>query len=85
MKYKVVLEPQEEGGYTVYVPSLPGCVSQGETTEEAVANIKEAIEVYLGSLNDRGGSLASSCGARGSSVSQAARYVPSVIHQSQEV
>ena len=49
MKYKVVLEPQEEGGYTVYVPSLPGCVSQGETAEEvdktlrAVANIKEAI------------------------------------------
>ena len=54
MKYKVVLEPQEEGGYTVYVPSLPGCVSQGETTEEAVANIKEAIEVYLESLKERG-------------------------------
>jgi len=50
MKYRVVLEPQEEGGYTVYVPSLPGCVSQGETKEEALANIKEAIEVYLESL-----------------------------------
>jgi len=54
MKYKVVLEPQEEGGYTVYVPSLPGCVSQGETAEEAVANVKEAIEVYLESLKERG-------------------------------
>jgi len=53
MKYRVVLEPQEEGGYTVYVPSLPGCVSQGETNEEALANIKEAIEVYLESLRER--------------------------------
>jgi predicted RNase H-like HicB family nuclease len=53
MKYKVVLEPQDEGGYTVYVPSLPGCVSQGETTEEAMANIREAIEVYLESLKAR--------------------------------
>jgi predicted RNase H-like HicB family nuclease len=54
MKYKVVLEPQEEGGYTVYVPGLPGCVSQGETTEEAVSNIREAIELYLDSLKERG-------------------------------
>lgn len=54
MKYKVVLEQQDEGGYTVYVPALPGCVSQGETTEEALSNIKEAIEVYLESLNARG-------------------------------
>lgn len=54
MKYKVVLEQQEEDGYTVYVPALPGCVSQGETTEEALSNIKEAIEVYLESLRARG-------------------------------
>jgi predicted RNase H-like HicB family nuclease len=54
MKYKVVVEPQEEGGYTVYVPALPGCVSQGETVEEATANIKEAIELYLESLKERG-------------------------------
>ncbi len=47
MKVKVVLEPQEEGGYTVYVPSLPGCISQGETYEETLENIKEAIELYL--------------------------------------
>jgi len=47
MKFKVVLEEAEEGGYVVYVPSLPGCVSQGETKEEAIENIKEAIEVYL--------------------------------------
>ena len=45
MKVKVILEPAEEGGYTVYVPSLPGCISEGETEEEAIANIKEAIEL----------------------------------------
>ena len=53
MKYKVIIEAQEAGGYTVYVPSLPGCVSQGKTSEEAMANIKEAIEVYLESLQQR--------------------------------
>ena len=54
MKYRVILEPQEEGGYTVYVPALPGCVSQGETVEESLANIKEAIELYLESISERG-------------------------------
>ncbi len=53
MRFKVVLEPQEEGGYTVYVPSLPGCVSQGETSQEAMNNIKEAIELYLESFKER--------------------------------
>ena len=47
MKLTVVLEKQDEGGYTVYVPSLPGCISQGESKEEALKNIKEAIELYL--------------------------------------
>ena len=47
MKLTIVLEPQEEGGFTAYVPSLPGCISEGETKEEAVKNIKEAIELYL--------------------------------------
>jgi predicted RNase H-like HicB family nuclease len=47
MRFKVVLEPAEEGGYTVYVPSLPGCISEGDTIEEALANIKEAIALYL--------------------------------------
>jgi predicted RNase H-like HicB family nuclease len=52
--YKVVLEPNEEGGYTVYVPLLPGCISEGDTREEALANIKEAIELYIESLTDDG-------------------------------
>lgn len=47
MKLKVVLEPSDEGGFTVYVPSLPGCISEGDTMEEALANIQEAIELYL--------------------------------------
>ena len=41
--YKIILEPVEEGGYMVYVPSLPGCISEGDTKEEAIRNIKEAI------------------------------------------
>ena len=52
MKFLVILEPQEEGGYTVYVPSLPGCISEGETKEEALKNIKEAIELYLEPTED---------------------------------
>jgi predicted RNase H-like HicB family nuclease len=47
MRLKVVLEPSEEGGYTVYVPALPGCISEGETVEKALANIREAIALYL--------------------------------------
>lgn len=47
MTLKVVLEPSDEGGYTVYVPSLPGCISEGETAEAALANIREAIQLYL--------------------------------------
>ena len=47
MKLKVILEPSDEGGYTVYVPSLHGCISEGDTIEEALANIREAIELYL--------------------------------------
>ncbi len=52
MRLKVVLEPSDEGGYTIYVPSLPGCISEGETAEEALKNIKEAIELYLEPVDD---------------------------------
>lgn len=52
MKLKTVFEPSEDGGYTVYVPSLPGCISEGETIEEAEANIREAIELYLDPVDD---------------------------------
>jgi predicted RNase H-like HicB family nuclease len=52
MRLKVVLEPSDEGGFTVYVPSLPGCISEGETIEESLANIQEAIELYLEPVED---------------------------------
>ena len=52
MKLKIILEPSEEGGFTVYVPSLPGCISEGDTEEEALANVREAIELYLEDVED---------------------------------
>jgi len=52
MMLKVVFEPSEEGGYTVYVPSLPGCISEGDNQEEALKNIREAIELFLEPLED---------------------------------
>jgi predicted RNase H-like HicB family nuclease len=52
VKLQVVLEPSEEGGYTVYAPSLPGCVSEGDTQEVALLNIREAIELYLEPVDD---------------------------------
>jgi len=47
MRYTVVLEQEPDGGYVASVPALPGCVSQGDTRAEAVANIREAIELYI--------------------------------------
>jgi predicted RNase H-like HicB family nuclease len=52
MRLKIVLEPSEEGGYTAIVPSLPGCISEGNSKEEALVNIKEAIELYLEPVDD---------------------------------
>ncbi len=51
---QVILHPAEEGGYWVEVPSLPGCFSQGETREEALENIKEAIALYIQDLREAG-------------------------------
>ena len=47
MKLTVHLEPSDEGGFTATVPSLPGCISEGNSREEALSNIREAIELYL--------------------------------------
>lgn len=52
MRMKVVLEQAGEGGYTVYVPSLPGCISEGDTEEEALANVKEAVLLYSETVED---------------------------------
>ena len=53
VKYRVVMEPQPDGGYTVYVPALPGCISEGDDRDEALANIREAIALYRESLEER--------------------------------
>ena len=50
--YDVILEPSEEGGFTVYVPALRGCVSEGETEAEALENIREAIVLWLEAWED---------------------------------
>jgi predicted RNase H-like HicB family nuclease len=50
MKYRVLIEQDEDGVFVAEVPSLPGCISQGETREQAVGNIREAIALYLESL-----------------------------------
>ena len=47
LKYTVILVPEEEGGYSVDVPALPGCYTQGETGAKAISMAKEAIELYL--------------------------------------
>lgn len=52
MKLRVVLEPSDEGGFTAIVPALPGCISEGDTRNEALANVQEAIQVYLESVDD---------------------------------
>ena len=52
MKLRMVLEPSEEGGYTAIVPSLPGCISEGETREDALTSIQEAIQLYLEPVDD---------------------------------
>ncbi|HQU37517.1 MAG: type II toxin-antitoxin system HicB family antitoxin [Anaerolineae bacterium] len=52
MRFKIILEESDEGGYTAYVPSLPGCISEGNTQEEALKNIQEAIELYLEPVED---------------------------------
>ncbi|HEX8502668.1 MAG TPA: type II toxin-antitoxin system HicB family antitoxin [Pyrinomonadaceae bacterium] len=54
MKYRVLVEQDEDGVFVAEVPSLPGCISQGDTRAEALANIREAIGVYLESLEAHG-------------------------------
>ncbi len=52
MKLHIILEQSADGGYTVYVPALPGCISEGDTKSKALRNIKEAIHIYLEPVDD---------------------------------
>ena len=54
MEYSVVVHQEEEGGFWVNVPALPGCYSQGETVDEALVNVREAIALYLEVLREEG-------------------------------
>ncbi len=47
MKLQIILEPSDEGGFTAWVRGLPGCISEGDTREDALKNIREAIQLYL--------------------------------------
>lgn len=52
MKLQVVLERSDDGGFTASVPSLPGCISEGDTRDAALRNIREAIELYIEPIDD---------------------------------
>lgn len=54
LNYRILLRKEPEGGYTVMVPSLPGCITYGESIEEAIKMAKEAIELYIESLQAHG-------------------------------
>ncbi len=54
LSYRILLRKEPEGGYTVIVPSLPGCITYGDTIEEAIKMAKEAIELYIESLKAHG-------------------------------
>ena len=54
VSYKVLLKPEPEGGYTVNVPALPGCITYGENLELAMVNANVAIEIYIESLKEHG-------------------------------
>jgi predicted RNase H-like HicB family nuclease len=54
MRYTVILEQEQDGGFVASVPALPGCVSQGDSREKALANIREAIELYVEDCREAG-------------------------------
>ena len=73
MKYTVIIEKDQESGFTVHVPALRGCLSQGETREEALANVKEAIEVYIEALLEDGLTVPTEVGREAVEIEVAAR------------
>ena len=62
MRYTVILEREPDGGYVVSVPAMPGCVSQGDDRDSALANIREAIELYIEDCRDAGDPIPSEVG-----------------------
>jgi predicted RNase H-like HicB family nuclease len=62
MRFTVVLEREDDGGFVASVPALPGCVSQGDTRDEAMQNVREAIEVYIEDCRESGEPIPSESG-----------------------
>jgi len=62
MRYTALLEPEQDGGFVVSVPALPGCIGQGDTHEDALANIREAISLYVGDCRQAGDPVPNSNG-----------------------
>jgi predicted RNase H-like HicB family nuclease len=62
MRYTVVLEEEADGGYVVSVPALPGCVTEGDTRAEALANIREAIALYIDDCREAGDPIPTEAG-----------------------
>jgi predicted RNase H-like HicB family nuclease len=73
LRYTVIIEKGRESGYVAYVPALKGCVSQGGTKEDALANIKEAIEVYIEALLEDGIPVPTEVGKEAVEIEVAAR------------
>ncbi len=73
MKYTVILEKGQESGYVAHVPALRGCVSQGDSREQALANVKEAIEVYIEALLEDGIPVPTEVGKEAVEIEVAAR------------
>ena len=73
MKYTVIIEKGQESGYVAYAPALKGCVSQGGTKEDALANVKEAIEGYVEALLEDGIPVPTEAGMEAVEVEVAAR------------
>lgn len=57
MKYRVLIEQDEDGVFVAEVPALPGCISQGSTRQDALANVREAVALYLASVEEHGDSV----------------------------
>ena len=62
MRYTVILEREADGGYVASVPALPGCVSQGDTRSEVLANVREAIELYIEDCREAGDPIPTEAG-----------------------
>jgi predicted RNase H-like HicB family nuclease len=62
MRYTVVLEREADGGYVASVPAMPGCVSQGDNRDQAMANIRQAVELYVEDCKDAGDPIPTEAG-----------------------